>query len=194
MAGRQIEYGLALEASSTPFNVYTKEEATTPQPRSTERVFISHRSLDKPIAAAIAGLLEELHLHYWFDRDDQDTQRAAALGMKGDLALVHAIDRGIRHSTRILGILSENTRLSWWVPYELGSARAVGIPASFSRSSFTPDRLVTGVHSSFLALLVARRAPAVDHMSARQPIEQYPEIPIDIDMQHVDFIHSTSSS
>lgn len=131
MAGRQTEYGLALEASSSSFNVYTKEDATTPQPRSTERVFISHRSLDKPIAAAIAGLLEELHLHYWFDRDDQDTQRAAALGMKGDLALVHAIDRGIRHSTRILGILSENTRLSWWVPYELGSARAVGIPASF---------------------------------------------------------------
>jgi hypothetical protein len=120
-----------MQAQGSSYNIYTKEDVATPRLGAAERVFISHRSLDKPIAAAIASLLQDLHVHYWFDRDDEDTRLAAALGMRGDQALVHAIDRGIRHSTRILGILSVNTRLSWWVPYEIGSARAAGIPASF---------------------------------------------------------------
>lgn len=119
------------EVPRSSYNIYTKEDVATGGLGTAERVFISHRGLDKAIAAAIASLLEALHVHYWFDQDDEDTQRAAALGMRGDQALIHAIDRGIRHSTRIVGILSINTRLSWWVPYEIGSARAAGIPASF---------------------------------------------------------------
>lgn len=113
------------------YNTYTNKDVTPLQYRSVQTVFISHRSLDKPVAAAIAQLFEGIGVHYWFDRDDEDTQSASALGLQGDQALVRAIDRGIRHSTHILGILSESTRFSWWVPYEIGCARATGIPASF---------------------------------------------------------------
>jgi hypothetical protein len=76
-------------------------------------------------------MLQDLGIHYWFDAEDQDTQNAAALGMAGDQALVHAIERGIKHSTHLLGLLSGVTRGSWWVPYEIGQGRALGIPVSY---------------------------------------------------------------
>lgn len=130
-SGQKLPVRLLDELQDRAYNTYTKTDVTTPKPQNVERVFISHHSVDKSIAVAVAKLLGEAGIHYWFDRDDEDTQRAAALGMRGDQALIHAIDRGIRHSTRILGILTENTRRSWWVPYEIGSARAAGIPTSF---------------------------------------------------------------
>ena len=113
-------------AANDTFNIYSAEDVTDRYLPSTERVFISHRSLDKPLAIEIASVFESLGLHYWLDRDDKDTQNAAKLGMVGDQALVHAIDRGIRHSSRLLGILSNKTRDSWWVPYEIGASRALG--------------------------------------------------------------------
>jgi hypothetical protein len=111
-------------ATNSTYNIYSPNDIADLPP--TERVFISHRSLDKPLAAAVAALFDDLGLHYWFDREDEDTQRAAALGMAGDQALVHAIERGVKHSSRVLGLLSDSTRASWWVPYEIGISRALG--------------------------------------------------------------------
>src|SRR5262249_13130222 len=105
--------------TSDPFNLYSPDDRPIWDSPPVERVFISHRSFDKPVATAIAAALASIGVHYWFDEEDQDTRRAAALGMVGDLALIHAIERGIRHSTRVLGLLSASTRGSWWVPYEI---------------------------------------------------------------------------
>ena len=68
-----------------------------------ERVFISHRRADKPLARAVTAVLQVVGLHYWFDEDDADTQRAAELGMAGDQVLVYSIERGVRHCTQTLG-------------------------------------------------------------------------------------------
>src|SRR3954464_500034 len=76
-------------------------------------------------------LLDGLGVYYWFDRDDEDPRRAAALGMAGDQALVHAIERGVQHSSRVLGLLSASTRGSWWVPYEIGTSRGLARPVAF---------------------------------------------------------------
>src|SRR5262245_61629632 len=118
-------------APSNSLNLYCPEDDLARGLPGGERVFISHRNADKPLAAAIAELLDGLGVHYWFDRDDEDTKRAAALGMAGDQALVHAIGRGVRHSTRMLGLLSANTRGSWWVPYEIGISQGLKQPVSF---------------------------------------------------------------
>jgi hypothetical protein len=112
-------------------NLYSPEDVAAAALPQTERVFLSHRNADKPLAAAVALTFRELGIHYWFDREDQDTRRAAALGMVGEQTLVHAIERGVRHSTQLLGLLSANTTGSWWVPYELGVGRSSGIPVSF---------------------------------------------------------------
>jgi hypothetical protein len=94
-------------------------------------VFLSHRSSDKPVVRALSRLVSAFGIHVWLDEDDADLQRAAALGMTGDAALVHAIERGVRHSTHLIGLLSSRTMGSWWVPYEIGFARAQSKGVSF---------------------------------------------------------------
>lgn len=42
---------------------------------------------------------------------------------EGDhLMVVQCIEKGLAACTHLLGIITENTRESWWVPYEIGSA------------------------------------------------------------------------
>jgi hypothetical protein len=77
------------------------------------KVFLSHRKPDKPIVRAISSVLSALDVHYWLDEEDQDLQRASTLGMLGDQAVVHAIERGVRHSTVLLGLISPRTEGSW---------------------------------------------------------------------------------
>jgi hypothetical protein len=113
------------------FNIYSPDDLPAERLPAVSRVFISHRNFDKPLAEAITTVLAQLGVHYWFDRDDTDSQAAAALGMVGDQLLVHAIERGVRHSTHLLGLLSSATTGSWWVPYEIGFSRSADIPVSY---------------------------------------------------------------
>lgn len=112
-------------------NIYTPSDSSDITSVPGQKVFLSHRSADKPIMRSISSLLSALDVHYWFDEQDHDLQYAAALGMIGDKGVVHSIERGIRHSTAILGLVSSQTRGSWWVPYEIGYSRASNIPVSF---------------------------------------------------------------
>jgi len=110
-------------------NIYSPQDlSATPR---VERAFISHRLADKPLARAVAGILQGQGLHYWFDEDDEDSRRAADLGIAGDEVLVYSIERGIRHCSRMLGLLSAQTRGSWWVPYEVGFSSAHGAVSSY---------------------------------------------------------------
>jgi hypothetical protein len=95
------------------------------------QVFLSHRAVDKPVVRALAALLSALDVHYWLDEEDRDIQAAVALGLVGDSALVHAIERGVKHCSALLGLISANTSGSWWVPYEIGYSRAAAKPVSF---------------------------------------------------------------
>jgi hypothetical protein len=95
------------------------------------KVFLSHRNHDKPVVRSLARLLSALDVHYWLDERDQDVARAVALGLVGDSALVHAIERGVNHCTALLGLLSPRTQGSWWVPYEIGYSRAAQKQVSF---------------------------------------------------------------
>jgi len=112
-------------------NVYRPFDGPVPAMPPGQKVFLSHRSHDKPIVRAIASLLSALDVHYWLDEEDHDLKRAAALGMLGDKGVVHAIERGLRHATATLGLLSNNTEGSWWVPYEIGHSRGVDKPVCY---------------------------------------------------------------
>ena len=92
------------------------------------RVFISHRRDDKKAARAIARYLDFVGLHYYFDEDNEDLGRLRTADTIPDIALVEAIDRGITHGTHLLAVLSSRTMGSWWVPYEIGSARSRNFP------------------------------------------------------------------
>ncbi|MDQ3798592.1 MAG: toll/interleukin-1 receptor domain-containing protein [Acidobacteriota bacterium] len=94
--------------------------------RERVRVFISHRAADKEYARAIANYFENIGLHYYFDEQDEVLLEATRNGHSEDSAIVEAIDRGLAHSTHLLAVLSRRTMGSWWVPFEIGSARASG--------------------------------------------------------------------
>jgi hypothetical protein len=84
-------------------------------------VFISHKREDIDMARLAAKSLKQLEIDVWLDVDDQHTQQAAELN--DDKKLAEAIERGLVHCTHLLALLSPKTKGSWWVPYEIGSAR-----------------------------------------------------------------------
>lgn len=81
-------------------------------------IFLSHRSLDKEHVRSIANYIAKVGIDYYLDENDQTLQEADAAG--DDNETVNCIKQGIRSSTHVLCILSENTVSSWWVPYEIG--------------------------------------------------------------------------
>lgn len=85
-------------------------------------VFISHRKTDKQLAAGVAAFLLKAGLDIYYDEYDSQLQAAHAAGR--DEEVVRCIDRGLLVSTHLLGLISKTTAGSWWVPYEIGGARA----------------------------------------------------------------------
>lgn len=78
-------------------------------------VFISHRTADDRIAREVYERLTKTHgiTCYLDDLDKQTaTQHITAL-----------IVSRLRQCTNLLAIVTENTRGSWWVPFEVGVAR-----------------------------------------------------------------------
>jgi TIR domain len=138
-------------SESQPLNIYTPVDLAASVLPAVERVFISHRRTDKPLAMAVAAVLAAQGLHYWFDENDEDTRQAADLGKADDQALVYSIERGIRHCTQLLGLLSAETRGSWWVPYEIGFSRSQDAHTSFSCWS------LSGRWRRFRSMHVSRR-------------------------------------
>ena len=50
-----------------------------------------------------------------------------AVSAENDAKIVSSITQGIKLSDILLCIISDKTRLSWWVPYEIGVADTSGI-------------------------------------------------------------------
>ena len=84
-------------------------------------IFISHKSEDKPAAFAIADVLMNAGIDVFIDVNDSELQDATR--NSDSWSIVNVIDRAMEVSTDILVIISENTKKSWWVPYEIGYSK-----------------------------------------------------------------------
>ncbi len=107
-------------------------------------VFISYRSSDRRIALELAAAFDAAGLDYYIDVADAGLQAASASG--DSEAVVKAIEEGIRRSTHLIGIVTEATKESWWVPFEIGSSRAAATAAGVEpteRTAYLVDRSVT---------------------------------------------------
>ena len=78
--------------------------------------FISHKGDDTSLAETIGRVLRLHGLKGYLDRWDP-TVEGDSLGLEEYLRKV------IRETPSILAVVTENTPLSWWVPFELGVAR-----------------------------------------------------------------------
>ena len=114
---------------------YNLAESTTqnfsggrhPAPDTSEAelgVFISYNRRDFAVAQKVALHFEFLGIPYYFDRNDRDLQTAGEVD--DDPGIVKCIEKGLDACDHLLGIITNQTKGSWWVPYEIGYARAVG--------------------------------------------------------------------
>jgi hypothetical protein len=84
--------------------------------------FISHRLSDLDIAKAVGRYLTEtVNVDIYLSDSDEDLQEAVK--NKDDQKIVRYIEAGITVSTHLLGIISNRTKGSWWVPFEFGAGR-----------------------------------------------------------------------
>ena len=79
-------------------------------------VFISHKGDDMDIAEEVGDILYDNGIQSYLDRWDP--------AVDGDSPGLEEHIRGvIRDTPIILAVVTENTSLSWWVPFEIGVAR-----------------------------------------------------------------------
>ncbi len=88
-------------------------------------VFVSHKHQDVELASTLGQILIRHGLDIWLDVDDPQVQALAAGG--DDLALAEEIERGLIHCSHLLAVITPLTVESWWVPFEIGQARARGV-------------------------------------------------------------------
>ncbi len=87
-------------------------------------IFISHRSSDKKAALTVSHYIRNCGIDVYIDLDDNGLQLAT---VKNDVqGIVNHIQDGLKKSTHLLVLLSEDTKESWWVPYEIGYAKKSG--------------------------------------------------------------------
>ena len=77
-------------------------------------VFISHQKNDKDVAKTIANYILRSGLDIYFDEYD------ASMNRDDPRSVVNAIKNGIRRSTHMLCVLSQNALQSKWMPWEIG--------------------------------------------------------------------------
>lgn len=88
----------------------------------TRCVFISHRLADIDVARSVGTYLtDSVGCNIYFSEQDAKLKEAVATG--DDQKIVESIDGAIEISTHLLGIVSNRTKGSWWVPYEFGASR-----------------------------------------------------------------------
>lgn len=95
------------------------------------KVFISHKQEDQDTALAIQDAFELQHVDTYLDVLDSNLAT-------GSEALTKHIRTELNHCTDIIVVISELTKLSWWVPFEIGMSAQIDMPtASFLSSDET---------------------------------------------------------
>ena len=89
--------------------------------RSGNCVFISHKKEDETAAKSVGDyLMKQVGVDIYLDLYDVELKEAVSV--ENDKKIVASIKRGIETSTHLLCLVSDRTKLSWWVPYEIGVA------------------------------------------------------------------------
>lgn len=87
--------------------------------------FISHKNEDADAALEIGNhIMNDFGYNIYLDLFDESLQVA---DQKNDVeSIVKSIHKGLEYSTHLLCIITEKSKKSWWIPYEIGFAQANG--------------------------------------------------------------------
>lgn len=85
-------------------------------------IFLSHISIDKEQVQSIANyIMEKADIDIYLDIHDEELQKAVREGNPDKIT--NLIESGISQSSHAMCLISDKTKDSWWVPYELGYAK-----------------------------------------------------------------------
>ena len=101
-------------------------------------VFISHKKEDEHIAKVLGEFIEK-SFNFDIYLDILDTDLREAVSVENDKKIVESIIRGLKCSNILLCIISDKTKLSWWVPYEIGMADNLGLKIASIRVKTIDD-------------------------------------------------------
>lgn len=92
------------------------------------KVFISHKKEDSAIATEIYKAFSNHGISSYLDVMDSSISG-------GGKELTDHIKKNLNSCTDIIVVMSESTKLSWWVPFEVGMSAQVNMPTvSFLKS------------------------------------------------------------
>ncbi len=84
-------------------------------------VFISYKKEDQEAAKNIGTYLTDIvGVNIYLDTEDCILKEAVS--EENDQKIVKSIHKGLSSSTHMICLVSDKTKLSWWVPYEIGYA------------------------------------------------------------------------
>jgi len=92
------------------------------------KIFISHKKEDSELALSIQQEFNSYGIKSYLDVLDSDIA-------SGGAELTKHIKNNLNSCTDIIVVISEQTRSSWWVPFEIGMSAQIDMPtASFLKS------------------------------------------------------------
>lgn len=94
-------------------------------------IFISHKKEDIDKAREVADYIMECGVDIYFDENDEVLSNPGT--SKDPIEVTNAINKALNRSTHMICVISNKTKESWWVPYEIGYVS--------SKSSFTTRKI-----------------------------------------------------
>src|SRR5436190_2031603 len=120
MSGRNLyDEGIGRFGSIAEVNEAGLLKKATPEGPS---IFLSHIRGDREMVKKYGEYIKERGIDIYLDVYDKELQKAEADGNHGKVT--EFIEAGIRTCTDVMIFLSNATRTSWWVPYEIGYAKS----------------------------------------------------------------------
>ena len=101
-------------------------------------VFISHKKEDEDVAIDVGSYLTDI-VGVNIYLDIQDCVLKEAVNAENDQKIVNSIQKGLECSSHLLCLVSDQTRLSWWVPYEIGFADKKKIDVAVLKLKEVPE-------------------------------------------------------
>lgn len=87
------------------------------------KVFISHKQEDSTLAMYVQYMFDQCHVDTYLDVLDSS--------ITGDgKALTEHIKQNLNSCTDLIVVMSEQTKTSWWVPFEIGMSAQLDMPTA----------------------------------------------------------------
>ncbi len=135
-------------------------------------VFISHKDEDTDAAIEIGNhIMNDFGYDIYLDLYDKKLQIA---DRNDDVeGVVNSIQEGLKYSTHLLCVVTEKSKESWWIPYEIGYAQANEKKTSsikLKKSEFLPSFL--RANNSAIFLTIKELDGYLSNQSIWKPISQ----------------------